>query len=230
MKRVFFVVGIFILLPSSFVFAQFGQVVDRNLVNLRDEFVFRKRTSNERKKIDGSPYLIEEFLNGHIIYKNGQQFNNIPLRLNVFFNEIEYLSEDKIYALKNNLAVDHIIIDRDTLVYEKYEHNKVMEYAYFRRLVEGKTELLVKSNIELLEAQPAQGVVSSKPARYDQRSDNYYLKLPDGYVEKISSIKKLIKKLDDHSSELTAYVREERISSKNQEELIEFVNYFNSLL
>lgn len=230
MKRVVLIIGIFMALPSSLIFAQSGTTVNRKLVNLRDEFVFRKRMSNEKSEIEGSPYLVEEFRNGHIFYKDGQEFHDIPLRLNVFFNEIEYQSDKKIYALKNNLAVDHIIIDQDTLVYDKYEENKVMEFAYFKRLVNGKTELLVKSNIDLFEAQPAQGVVSSKPARYDERSDTYYLKLQDGYVEKIGSIKKLIKKLDNHSSELTAYVREAKISSKNADELIEFVNYFNSLL
>jgi hypothetical protein len=230
MKRIFFVVGLFAVLPLSSIYAQYGQIVDRNLVNMRDEFVLRKRLSNEVEEVKGSPYIVEKFYNGNIQFKNGQVFNDIPLRLNVFFNELEYRKDDKIYALKNNLAVDNVTIAADTLVYEKFENNKVMEYAFFKRLVHGKTELLVKSNIDLFEAQPAQGVVASKPARYEKRADTYYLKLPDGYLEKISSIKKLIKKIEIHNKELTTYAKEARISSKNTEELIDFVNYINSLL
>ena len=68
-----------------------------------------------------------------------------------------------------------------------------------------------------------------KPDRFEKGANKYYIMKSVQEIEKVTSIKKLIKFLGDHNSELTKFSKEEKISASNDEELAKLVDYFHSL-
>ena len=68
---------------------------------------------------------------------------------------------------------------------------------------------------------PRQEVIQNK-------EDEYFFKIGNGQLTEISSVKKMIENFPDKQNELKEFVRREKIS-KNEEDLIKLVRYYNSL-
>jgi len=64
-------------------FFKFGNVVSES-----------SRGIIEEKDIEGSPYLNKEFVEGTIYTNQKNQYNNIPIRYNIYTDELEYRTPD----------------------------------------------------------------------------------------------------------------------------------------
>ena len=64
-------------------FFKFGNVVSESSLGIIEE-----------KDIEGSPYLNKEFVEGTIYTNQKNQYNNIPIRYNIYTDELEYRTPD----------------------------------------------------------------------------------------------------------------------------------------
>ncbi len=204
-------------------------VITRQVLDLKDDVNFRKMTIADFEEIQGSPYLSESFQPGAIHFRNGQVYSAIPLRFNIYLNEIQYQADEGIYTLTNNQAIDFLVIGRDTLVYERYDKGEEAHFYYFSRLVNGATALLKKMNVELVEAQPAKPMLDPVKAHFKQLAPSYYVKLKEGVILPVKSIKKLAASFDKHQSAVKDYAKKNRISPHNEQELTNLIHYYNQI-
>lgn len=205
------------------------EVYSRLIVNLQDEVNLKTRLDNDNSTIEGSPYEDDSFQMGSLKYKKGQLFKDVELRFNIYLNEIEFKHEANIYAISNNMHIDWVEINGDTLIYVPIEDENTSHYSYFKLLVNGYSSLLVKMNIDLLDAEVSTAMTPSKPERFKRKPDNYYMKFENGDFQKIGNINKFVKNLEQEKSALVKYVKKEKISSRNESELKKFVNYYNQI-
>ena len=69
----------------------------------------------------------------------------------------------------------------------------------------------------------------SKPDRFERAHDKHFLMKSQSEIEKIVSVKKLIKSLGTHQQELSAFAKKENISSVDSVELAKLLDYYNGL-
>ena len=69
----------------------------------------------------------------------------------------------------------------------------------------------------------------STPNRFVRDDDSNYLMKTETEFIKVSSVKKLIKLLDDHSQELTEFAKEEKISGRSGAEMAKILDYYHTL-
>jgi hypothetical protein len=154
--------------------------------------------------IAGNPYLNKDFQDGRPISKYNLTFSVIPLRYNIYTDNIEYKSPDnKIFALKDQDKLKAYKIGDATFIYSPYYKSKdTLSSGYFQVLVTGKATGLVKYTVYLLEAQPERPYLPAKPERFSQVTKSFYIKMADGVVAPASKEKEILRLFPKYDSQL----------------------------
>ena len=82
---------------------------------------------------------------------------------------------------------------------------------------------------EFLEKEEPKPYVEAKPDRFERAYDKNFIMLSGSEIEKVSSVKKLIKLLGNHTSELTSFAKKEKISSGDAKEIARLLDYYHEL-
>ena len=67
------------------------------------------------------------------------------------------------------------------------------------------------------------------PSKFSRLPDTYYYQMGDQPVVKVGNMKNLIESFPSHHEELGDFVKLEKISAKNGEELLKLFKYYNSI-
>lgn len=191
-------------------------------------FMFGQGSSVDPATIKGSPYVEENFANGIIYY--GDKSHSAPMRYNAFQDLIEFQQNGKAVVLDPSNTVKRVVMGETVIVPLKYDANGKSKLGYFTMLDSGKVMLFAKRKIIYLEAKKGGALDGGDmPAQYKRSPDSYYYKTGGGELQEAGSIKSMISSFPDKREELTQYAKKEKISVKKEKELIQFVQYYNSL-
>jgi len=205
--------------------------LNNKILDALDNQIWRKSTEAPSFDFEGSPYDKDIFVKGDIYHGNNKLFQDIPMRYNIFHDEIEFKLEgqETIYAIIPYNKTQKIRIEKDTFVVAKYQKKGKIIPGFFKVLVTGEIDLLAQYQVDFKEEQPAKALVLPEPAKFIRKDDEYYIQINGDIAQKISNIKKLIELIGDHKNELSDYAKKEKISVGNESELIQFISFYNSL-
>lgn len=178
--------------------------------------------------IDGTPYINDAYVEGVIYYASKN--HTAPIRYNAFQDLIEYQQNGQAVVLDPSTVIKKVIIGTSTFVPLKYEFNGKSKLGYFQMLDSGKVTLYAKKKVIFLPARKGGALDGSdQPAHYKRSPDVFYYKTGDGALQEVESIKSMIANLPDKQEELTQFAKKEKISPRKEKEIIQFVQYYNSL-
>jgi hypothetical protein len=226
----------FFLLILLFTQLQYLRAQDINYINKKiletvDNVAWIKSTEPASFEYEGTPYNKDIFVKGDIYYENNWRYTDIPLRYNIFRDEMEFKIEGRvtIYAIEPDKRIQKILIQKDIFVITDYKEKGKIITGFFKMLATGTIDLLAKLQVDFKEEQPAKAMFDPEPAKFTRRADQYYIKINGDIAKKISNTKKLIDLIGDHKNELSDYAKKEKISASNEFELIQFISFYNSL-
>jgi hypothetical protein len=195
---------------------------DRVLVELS-----KRRTSTPVVDYDGSPFLNENFVKGEIhISKN--KFIDVPLRYNIFSDNIEFKQNDIVYALLAEPKIKKVQFDGNTFLVEPIGKGK---FEFLVLLDSGKVVLMSKKRVVLFQEKKRPSAFETKPpkAKFIRERDVYFYKIGQSGTTKVSSLKSLIENLPDKQGDVNQFAKKEKISAKKEEDLVTLIKYYNSL-
>lgn len=178
--------------------------------------------------IHGTPYMEESFAKGQLQSELGNLYG-LEMRYNIYYDRMEYNQHDTMFVIAPNLLINKVVMGQKTFVVENYETRDGVYPSFFIRLDSGDISLLTKMEVVFKDRQQGRPIQGTVPAKYSRKPDVNYIRLSDGSLKKIRNMKKLIQSLPDHRSEMEIFAEENNISAKNEEELIRFIQYYNSL-
>ncbi|MCK8492589.1 hypothetical protein M0L20_12050 [Spirosoma sp. RP8] len=187
----------------------------------------------------GSPYFLPGWSNGQVSLRDGRQYKDVPLKFDAY--------RQALLLLRPKSGNDSIIIDRQTVnrfllttpngqpyLFSRYPSAKVtdddVKDGYFLILYEGKTALLKRIAKTFKPADYKGGY--SADIRYDSYGDafSYYLLKPDQTLTKIKLSKKaFLDAMSDKESGLKAFIDQQKLSFKSEEDAITLVKQYDSL-
>jgi len=229
MVKVNLFIGIIFLIIGHEATAQFmGKIA-------ADNFLYRV-SSNKRQyygqsmeDIKGSPYNENQFVLGDIYINNGK-YTKIPLRYNIYDDKMEFQQNEVTYALEPDLRMRKISVGENVYVVDKFEFKWKEKVGYLLLLDSGKVSLMARLDVNFYERQEPRAMESAPtPAKFTRLSNTYYFKVSNQPVKKVESIKEMIASFPDKQVELNSFAKKEKISIKNEDELIKLVRYYNSL-
>lgn len=188
-----------------------------------------KKTHLDYNEIEGSPYLEKEFKAGKVVFNDGKILDSILLRYDWYAKEVEVLKNDEIFSLPRDTKINHIVIDST-----KYTP------FYLVNSKEGYAIELKSDNTRIFKTQPIQfnqptkatnGYVEDKPAYFKWIKPYYYIVFKNNSMKKIDIDKKKIVKSfpAEYQSQLSKYIKEEKLSVKKDRDLIKLIDYFDKI-
>jgi hypothetical protein len=231
--KLLYVLTFFLVAISVFSFAQ----TENNIIKTYDyintyateEVKFNPSVKIVRyNEILCSPFLIDSFTIGSIYTYKGEHFQNIPIRYNIFTDNIEYImGASSVLELKNPETVEKIEFKNYKLIYLSNSGRESSISGFFIVLAEGVAMLLAKPYITLQKPNQ-QGYNDSQPPSFIRHPDTYFLKTGDN-VRLLATRKKLIRSFPKYRKEVTNYIKTNHIKINDKQGLTELVNYYNSL-
>jgi len=181
-------------------------------------------------QIAGSPYLKKEFENGSIYTVQRQQYNEIPLRYNIYNDNIEFKTpENEIMALSAPEIVEKAVVGNTILTYSPYILANKTKKGFFLVLEEGKASLYAKPAVAFQNATEPAAYKDAEPAKFVKKSDEYYIRIGSEQAVIISSKKDLIAAFPDNLDKIESFISKNKIKTNKADGLKEVVKYYNSL-
>ncbi|MCK5468824.1 MAG: hypothetical protein KAI99_09945 [Cyclobacteriaceae bacterium] len=227
MKKLIGFLAVFIGIGSTTLHAQFDYTI-MELNDMVGQLKWNKNIHADNPGIKGSPYLYEEFQSGEVYYDKKYKVVQIPLQYNLYNDEFVYEYKNVTMAFANPGSIDKIVIGDEVFIYiEKDKQKKVS--GFVKMWNDQYPTVLTKMNVDFLKKEQVQPFTEQKLDRFERTLDKHYLMKSQNEIEKISSVKKLIKSLGNHLSELSDFAKYEKISANDPEELTKLLEFYHGL-
>jgi hypothetical protein len=202
-----------------------GQGMDPFFNNYSFVKSFYPEKARVYKDIDGSPYMNSEFEEG-MLYLSDTTKITVPLRYNIYSDEMEYQLKGVNYAVGNPKVLKKIMIGRSVFLYLPF----IQKGNYFELLEPGKCMLVQKKSVRLNPAQAPRAILTTPvPASFERKNDVNYIVNDQMKFLKIDNMKSLLTALQDQKLKIDNYIKQEKIRNTKTENLIKIVKYYNSL-
>lgn len=179
--------------------------------------------------IDGSPYLNDEFVEGTVFTTFKTKFADIPLRYNIYIDQIEFESDKEIQIFASPETVELIEFDEKQFEYVPYSVSNKTKRGFFIVEERGSATLYAKPKVTFQEAKKPAAYQDAVPAQFIKRPDEFYIKAGENPAMLISSKKDLESVFPDYQKEVSEFIKKKKIKPKSLESLKELVIYYNSL-
>ena len=216
------------VLISSVAFAQQPTYVNAS-GGINPRYATEKKA--ESQAAQGSQYYIETFNPAKI-----DDSNEVNLvRYNAYTDELEMKVNDEILVLqpKDNQIIK-LVNNTASYEYVAYTDKENITQQHYLVLVSDNPNLKIykKERITLIpEQQPTGGYQKYKAPMYKKLDPEYYIKMNDGQVVYMSDKKKdVIGLIPGKESALKDFIKENRISTSDDEDLKKLGNYMSTLL
>jgi hypothetical protein len=169
-------------------------------------------------------------MTGSIYTQNKQQFLNIPVRYNIYTDNIEYiLGAGRVLQLEAPESVEKVEFGSYKLIFIPEEKQRPKDAGFFIVLVEGKVSLLSKPEIRLKKPTPPGGYVEQEPPLLVRKPDTFYLKTSSNQILPVRSKNGLVSAFSDNKEKMSQYMKKNKIKLSDSESLTELIRYYNSL-
>lgn len=196
----------------------------------RREFLSKTGNNLDLSQIEGSPYLNDEFENGTIYTTEKQQYVDVPLRYNIYNEQLEFKSPQGIIQALATPEILELAKFGDTqIAYQPYISGNKTKNGFFIVLSTGKASLYSKPEIAFKEATEPAAYKEAEPPKFLRKSDEYYLRFDSTPAKRIGNKKDLIAAFPDKQSEIKSYISKNKIKAGKAESLKKLVEYYNSL-
>jgi hypothetical protein len=179
--------------------------------------------------VKGTPYLDESYVDGIILFATNSR--NAPLRYNAYKDLFEFQVNGTARVLDPSTAIRRVSLGETTFVVEKYVTDKgIPKYGYFTLLDSGKVRLFSKKSVKFTPSMKGRALDGGdQPAEYRRAPDEFYFKIASSELVEIKNIKSMIAAFPDRQDELSQFAKKEKISRRNEDDLVRLVKYYNSL-
>lgn len=230
MKRIFLLFSILAVFGSGIILAQ-QSGYNYTFLDLMDYVTRHNQIMTYHEPyldIAGDPYLNNDFIEGKIITNDNVVLKG-QLRYNIYADEMEFIVKENVYWIDNQDRIESIQYGDHTFMYYLKGEDKFDRGDYYEVLEDGPTKLLLRRKVVLLDAVPAKPYQDPKPPRFEPSRDTYFLMRFQGKPEKVTSKKELLQLMVDKEPEINSFIKKNKISANNLEDLKKVVAYYNGL-
>jgi hypothetical protein len=180
--------------------------------------------------IKGSPHENSEFVKGDVYTSLKQHYEGIPLRYNIFSNQMEFKNpEGEVYEITPADIIDSVILGDSRYTYLPCHSATKQGKTFFKVLTSQEPRLLSKMNVVFKEAEPPGGYKEAVPASFERLQDDLYLTIKPGEPVKFSGKKEFLELFPEKQAKLEAFIKENKVRFNKPEEVARVMEYLYSL-
>lgn len=194
-----------------------------------DQYYFNKNNSiskaNSFESISGSPYINDKYIMG-ILRMRDSSIYKLPLRYNIYADELEYQMDDKNFYVTNKDNIDEVSFDNSIFKYLTVNGKR----GYYEQLAVGKCTLLKKHIIHFQAAEgpkPIEG--TPRPAQFVNQKSQFFTFTKNNPPVIIKNMKSIVDVLLDKKNQIEDFIKSNNLKKLNEKNLVKIINYYNSL-
>ncbi|SHF31608.1 hypothetical protein SAMN05444274_104400 [Mariniphaga anaerophila] len=188
------------------------------------------KASLAERDIKGSPFMNDEFIEGSIYTTSKTQFAGVPLRYNIYNDQIEFkVGENPAQALATPEIVEKIEFGDYLLEYAPFLSAKKIARGFFVVLEKGTVTLYARPRVAFEQAKKPEAYQDAVPARFLKRPDDYYIRVGKESAVLIANKKGLEDIFPEHKKEVSNFIKKHKVKVNKPETLKELVQFYNSL-
>lgn len=206
-------------------------------LEMQDQFKDETGSQIDLKKVKGSPYESDHFVQGTVSSKTIDNTQRSFFRYNVYDDIIEMktnLNGEEILGLIKSLNI-YATISNKEYHFEIYSNgpNKGSDEGYFILISENNNVNLYLKKVKIFHRakEAADSFRDAVPAEFTDSKTYYYKINKKRVLFPISTNKKkFLDQFSEHQDELKKFMKTEKINLKNEKDLIELIQYYDSLI
>lgn len=181
--------------------------------------------------VEGSPYLNAKFVKGAVLTANHVRYVGIPLRYNVYNDQIEFEnSKGQAMSIQFPGSIKEVKIGNKIFVYHLFFVSPDrITWGYLQKIIQGKADGFIRYRTIYVEAQPALAYKSPQPPKFIPQPSYYYVSIGTKPAVRVQKTKDLIKLLGNHKKELEAFAKKNNIKVRRLNDFRRILYYYNSL-
>ena len=209
------------------VYAQSGTDVGINVPE--SDMIYIQNQRDRYNKIDGSPYLDEEFSIGSVSLR-GRRISNLDLRYNIYEGHFEFMDNEVVNFIDPRTnRVDTVWLNGDTYLYVSFKAGKQIKMTYMKMVRGDGTRVLLNHRMLLTEPEDSQGYQDAKPAKFHQQQDLIFIQPTGSHATEFKGKKSVEEVFPNHHHQLSAYVKSEKLKLKKLEDIVKLCSYYDSV-
>ena len=208
-----------------------GSLVETNRVNgvgnnRSNQIMMTLKKDYSDVKAEGSPYLVENFVEGIIIIENKTE-SKAFLRYNAYLDNIEVREGTKDFNLKKSEEIKVKLSDR-IFSLKEYPEGRGFKTGYLVTLSEGPIGFYMKPGKRYISGkEPKSGYDSYQPSKF---VDNYryFISKNDLPLQEVQLSRQLSKELfGKNYGQVMEYAKKNDLNKKNPEDLATLIKWYN---
>lgn len=216
---------------TATVFAQVNQITREQLQDMTK--VSGSLMTKSVTETIGSPYLSEDFLQGHILMNEKARTESTGIRYNIEKNEVEFLSDEEIFIMDaKNLSGFKLYGEGDDIVFKngyQTDVEKINLNTLLRVVYEGDVKLVVNYRVNLIKDITSYAT-ATKTNRYNVYK-NYYLVTEDGKFHRGESPENdILKVFSDHKTELAKFLEEYNLELNHENQIVRLIKFYETTI
>ncbi len=218
-----------------FLIFAFFTFLDLHAQNNRKFYAKNAKEIDEKRYEDyrGSPYFFSEFVQGTIVDNDGQEYPDVKLNLNGFTDELEVEDAGFYVALQESFYKSFTAVGNDGQNYLfKSSLHPDFKDEFFQVLYESEGVLLVKKFDVIPNEKVINNVGQTLTVKIFGTVNDYLLLTGLGKqdVTKLKVSKKKLPEILGKKKELTEYIKAQKLSFKQDDDLVTLIKYYETLL
>ncbi len=212
-------------------YSQDSNTIELDSQELRDFQLTGVSRTKTTTKVKGSPFLDEDFTRGYVLLDKDKNLktNVIPLRFDTYSNQLQFLKDNKVFAMDPN-KIDEFVLhatDGDLHFKKGYKSDKFDKDIFVRVISEGNVTLLAHHTTTLMKGVQGYG----NATQLDEYIDgiNFYLAENGNEFERIKLREKDFRKNLDRETydSLKNYADSNNLSFENEKHLKKILSHLN---
>lgn len=227
---------ILLLIPVLLIFQVANAQVDYEMRKAVDFFNSnRTHGSNWQQglteiNIEGSPYLNSDFTEGSLFTTSKTKYVDIPLRYNIYSDQIEFKTESgQVLELSAPEVIEKVEMGDYLLEYIPYSISKKVRRGFFIVIEKGQATLYSRPRILFIDPVKPAAYQDAKPAKFIRKSDEYFIRMGMEPAVQVSKTKDLEEIFSRDNKEINSFIKKNKIKPGKAESLRELVIHYNSL-
>ena len=180
----------------------------------------------------GNEYLYPDWTIGHVLQEDDKFFNNMLLKYDMFNDRVIFKSNDDIpmafkYPIKEFQIIHKKSLNEPMILFKNGfpEVGKYNTKSYYQVLTEGKTTLVKKPYKSVIESIP---YGESEKKKIFVANEIYFLYHKGQMIKFQKSKKNLLDILADKKPQLIAFMNDNKLDMKSDQDFVNLVNFYNS--
>jgi hypothetical protein len=218
-KRSYFILFLIFLLSKMY-----SQSTNSNPINQTRILSIREaKFTLNYNDVEGSAYYTKDFIKSVAYLKDGN-YASIPLRYDIFRDEIEFQRDNRIFWLKKS-DVNFVRYGSEMLILT-HSVSDTSQLGYFFLNGTGNYKLLCKKTIGFYPEVPPKGYGETVPAKFKREPDEFYIQSEGKPAFKIRSKNDLLAIFASNKPALD-YIKKEKIRITRTQDLQNLIDYLN---